>query len=58
MKGRPFGSLKRFNITYKSIEDITGLSRNTLIKYVSQGKFDPNNLQSLIDFVSKHRKNK
>lgn len=56
MKGRPRGSLKRFNITYKSISEATGLSKNSLIKYASQKKFDPNDLLSLVKFVSNYRK--
>lgn len=56
MRGRPFGSRQRFRITYKSISDVTGLSVNTLIKYVSQGKFDPNDLDSLVAFVVEYKK--
>ncbi len=56
MKGRPPGSLKRFNINYQSLSEITGLSRNSLIKYASMGKFKPNDLLSLLEFVSKYRK--
>ena len=56
MKGRPHGSLKRFKITYKSLSEATGLRINTLIKYVSKGKVNPNDLDSLVDFVLKYRK--
>lgn len=56
MKGRPFGSYRRFKITYISLSEITGLSVNTLFKYKSQKKFDPDNLLSLLDFVAKYRK--
>lgn len=56
MKGRPVGSLKRFNITYKSLSNVTGLSVNTLVQYASQGKFNPNDLSSLVAFVLKYKK--
>jgi len=56
MRGRPFGSRKRFNITYESISEVTGLSINTLMKYIYRDQFDPNNLSSLVDFIIKRRK--
>ena len=58
MRGRPFGSSQRFNITYKSLSNVTGLSINTLRKYASQKKFDPDDLISLLEFVAKYRKKK
>lgn len=58
MRGRPVGSLKRFNITYQSLSEATGLSINSLIKYASQKKFDPDDLISLLGFVAKYRNKK
>lgn len=58
MRGRPIGSQKRFNITYQSMADATGLSINSFIKYASLKKFDPNDLISIVKFVSEYRKRK
>lgn len=42
---------KRFNYTWSDLADVTGLAVRTLQQYASQGKFDPESLQSVVDYV-------
>ena len=47
----------KFKYTYKDIANLTGLELATIWKYAQQNKFDPNDLESTINFINKHRNN-
>lgn len=41
----------KFTYTYSTIAQLTGLKVGTLRRYASQGKFNPNNLKSVLEFI-------
>lgn len=42
---------KKFRYTYQDIADIMGLAQGTVRKYAQTGKYDPDSLKSVIEFV-------
>lgn len=47
----------KFFYTYNDIAKVSKLSYNTIKQYASQNRFKPEDLESIIQFVSKRRKN-
>ncbi len=45
-------SSHRFSFTYADISLLTGLGIPTLRKYRAQGKFNPDNFKSVVEFVA------
>jgi len=46
---------QKFKYTYKDIARLTNLTVETLHVYVSQKKFDPHSLESVINFVNSRK---
>jgi len=45
-------SSHKFTFTYQDMSLLTGLGVPTLRKYRAQGKFDPGNFKSVVEFVA------
>jgi hypothetical protein len=43
---------KKFHYTYQDIADEVGLAQRTIRKYAQQGLFNPNDLLSVVEFIS------
>ena len=43
---------RKFKFTYKDIATATGLSQRTVREYARINKYDPNDLMSLVKFIS------
>lgn len=48
----------KFTYTYQDISNLTKLAITTLRIYASKGKFNPDNLNSVIEFVNRYNQTK
>ena len=46
----------KFKYTHEDIASLTGLKMETVRRYAWLGKFNPDDLESVVDFVNKYRK--